>query len=120
MASGMVETSSQESSQQPQQAGAGRSKLVQRLRGASNNLPQFLNDLLSTMASVVVGTEAAGFLVERKHFRSGWTRHEGGLHAAGVMIDAGRQCGFGNRDRRNQGESEQAGGQIKRSRIRIS
>lgn len=66
MASGIVESSSQETtSQQQQQGGAGRSKLVQRLLAASGNLPQFLNDLLSTMATVVVGTEAAGFLIER-------------------------------------------------------
>ena len=62
MASGIVESSSQgSSSQEQQQQGAGRSKLVQRLLGASNNLPQFLNDLLQTMAVVVAGTEAAGF-----------------------------------------------------------
>jgi hypothetical protein len=69
MASGIVESSSQESSQQSQQQpqqGAGRSKLVQRLLGSSGNLPQFLNDLLNTMAVVVAGTEAAGFLVERQ------------------------------------------------------
>jgi hypothetical protein len=71
MASGIVETSSQDSSsqqsQQQQQQGAGRSKLVQRLLGSSGNLPQFLNDLLNTMAVVVAGTEAAGFLVERQN-----------------------------------------------------
>src|SRR5438309_6560865 len=68
MASGIVETSSQGSSsqEQQQQQGSGRSKLVQRLLGSSNNLPQFLNDLLNTMAVVVAGTEAAGFLVERQ------------------------------------------------------
>lgn len=66
MASGIVETSSQgSSSQQPQQPG-GRSKLVQRLLAASGNLPQFVNDLLNTMAVVVAGTEAAGFLIERR------------------------------------------------------
>src|SRR6266481_4477134 len=68
MASGIVETSSQDSAsrQSPQQPGAGRSKLVQRLLGSSANLPQFINDLLQTMAVVVAGTEAAGFLVERQ------------------------------------------------------
>src|SRR5947209_8170460 len=65
MASGIVESSSQESaSDQPQQPG-GRSKLVQRLLGSSSGLPQFLNDLLNTMAVVVAGTEAAGFVIER-------------------------------------------------------
>src|SRR5689334_19106346 len=70
MASGIVESSSQDSSQQSpqqQQQGTGRSKLVQRLLGSSGNLPQFLNDLLNTMAVVVAGTEAAGFLVERQN-----------------------------------------------------
>ena len=64
MASGIVESSSQDSAQQPQQGG-GRSKLVQRLLASSGDLPQFLNDLLNTMAVVVAGTEAAGFVVER-------------------------------------------------------
>jgi hypothetical protein len=70
MASGIVETSSSSSQesqqQQAQQPGQGRSKLVQRLLGSSANLPQFINDLLQTMAVVVAGTEAAGFLVERQ------------------------------------------------------
>ena len=64
MASGIVESSSQDSAQQPQQGG-GRSKLVQRLLGSSGDLPQFLNDLLNTMAVVVAGTEAAGFVIEQ-------------------------------------------------------
>lgn len=65
MASGIVESSGSESSQQQQGAGS-RSKLVQRLLAASANLPQFVNDLLTTQAVVVAGTEAAGFAVERK------------------------------------------------------
>src|SRR5437879_5664234 len=75
MASGIVETSSssssqeQEQQQQSQQPGQGRSKLVQRLLGSSANLPQFINDLLQTMAVVVAGTEAAGFLVERQQLQ---------------------------------------------------
>ncbi len=64
MASGIVESSSQDAAQQPQQGG-GRSKLVQRLLGSSGDLPQFLNDLLNTMAVVVAGTEAAGFQIDR-------------------------------------------------------
>lgn len=64
MASGIVEQSSQDS-QTPQGPGQSRSKLVQRLLGASSNLPAFVNDLLGTMAVVVAGTEAAGFLIER-------------------------------------------------------
>jgi multidrug resistance efflux pump len=39
---------------------------VQRLLDASENLPTFLNDLLTTQAVVVAGTEAAAFLVERQ------------------------------------------------------
>lgn len=52
-------------SQQAELPGGGRSKLVQRLLASSGNLPQFLNDLLNTMAVVVAGTEAAGFVIER-------------------------------------------------------
>jgi multidrug resistance efflux pump len=65
MASEIAESASQDSTAEPSQAGAGRSKLVQRLLASSGNLPQFLNDLLTTMAVVVAGTEAAGFVVER-------------------------------------------------------
>jgi len=38
--------------------------MVQRLLDAPN-LPAFVNDLITTQATTVVGTEAAGFLVER-------------------------------------------------------
>src|SRR5256885_8649940 len=66
MASGIVESSNQGSSQQQQQQGAGkRSKLAERLLDASANLPAFMKDLLGTMAVTVAGTEAAGFLIER-------------------------------------------------------
>jgi hypothetical protein len=68
MASGTVESSSQGSNpeqQQQQQQGISRSKLVQRLLATSANLPAFINDLLTTQAVVVAGTEAAGFLLER-------------------------------------------------------
>lgn len=44
---------------------ASRSQLVQRLLAADQNLPTFLNDLLTTQAVSVVGTEAAAFLIER-------------------------------------------------------
>src|SRR5688500_17555960 len=67
MASGTVEPSSQGSNpeqQQQQQQGISRSKLVQRLLATSANLPAFINDLLTTQAVVVAGTEAAGFLLE--------------------------------------------------------
>ncbi|MGB7160076.1 MAG: HlyD family efflux transporter periplasmic adaptor subunit [Tepidisphaeraceae bacterium] len=68
MASGTVESSSQGSNpeqQQQQQQGISRSKLVQRLLATSANLPAFVNDLLTTQAVVVAGTEAAGFLLEK-------------------------------------------------------
>ncbi len=39
--------------------------MVQRLLDASANLPAFVNDLLTTQAVVVAGTEAAGFLIDR-------------------------------------------------------
>jgi multidrug efflux pump subunit AcrA (membrane-fusion protein) len=69
MASGIVEPSSQDSSQEGrEQQGprAGeRSRLVQRLLDGGSDLPAFLNDLLATMAVTVAGTEAAGFVIER-------------------------------------------------------
>ncbi|HEV2295670.1 MAG TPA: HlyD family efflux transporter periplasmic adaptor subunit [Tepidisphaeraceae bacterium] len=68
MASGTVESSSQGSNpdqQQQQQGVPSRSKLVQRLLATSANLPAFINDLLTTQAVVVAGTEAAGFLLEK-------------------------------------------------------
>lgn len=73
MASGIIEPSSSqdsaaESEQAKQKEGAGiarHSKLVERLLAASANLPAFINDLLTTQAIVVAGTEAAAFLLER-------------------------------------------------------
>ncbi|MGD1276141.1 MAG: efflux RND transporter periplasmic adaptor subunit [Tepidisphaeraceae bacterium] len=62
MASGIVESQGSESSSQEQ--GSSRSKMVQRLLTASANLPQFINDLLTTQAVMVAGTEAAGFATE--------------------------------------------------------
>ena len=67
MASGIVEESSAESSQQQQRqqpAGGQRSQLVQQLIEAAS-LPAFMNSLLTAQAITVVGTEAAGFLIER-------------------------------------------------------
>ena len=63
MASGIVETPGSESSKLP---GVSRSRLVQRLLSASSTVPQFVEDLLRTQAVVVAGTEAAGFLIERR------------------------------------------------------
>jgi RND family efflux transporter MFP subunit len=64
VASGIVEPQGSETSLQAQQ-GAGRGRLVERLLQASDNLPQFLENLLRTQAAVVAGTEAAGFLIEK-------------------------------------------------------
>lgn len=60
--------SSQQQGQQGQQQGASpsRGKLVQRLLDASASLPAFINDLLTTQAVYVNGTEAAAFLVEKQ------------------------------------------------------
>lgn len=67
MASGIVEPSSHQESQEQQHAlqAGERSKLVQRLLDAGSDLPAFLTDLLTTQAVTVAGTEAAGFLIER-------------------------------------------------------
>jgi len=64
MASGIVESQNSESSQQ--QSGSSQSKLVQKLLLGGPNLQQFVHDLLTTQAVMVAGTEAAGFVVERK------------------------------------------------------
>ncbi len=44
---------------------ASRSQLVARLMAAQDSLPVFINDLLTTQAVSVVGTEAAAFVIER-------------------------------------------------------
>jgi biotin carboxyl carrier protein len=67
VASSTIEESSQESSQQTAQQpgmGSGRAQLVTQLIEAAN-LPAFMNSLLTAQAITVVGTEAAGFLIER-------------------------------------------------------
>jgi len=46
-------------------SGGNRHQLVQRLLDSSASLPAFINDLLTTQAVTVAGTEAAGFLLER-------------------------------------------------------
>lgn len=61
----IAEPSPQGQQQQQQQAQPSRSRLVQRLLDASANLPAFLNDLVTTQAVVVAGTEAAAFILER-------------------------------------------------------
>jgi multidrug resistance efflux pump len=68
VASGIVESSDQGSEQeqadQKQQGGIARAPMVQKLLDAPN-LPAFLNELITTQATTVAGTEAAGFLIER-------------------------------------------------------
>ena len=66
MASGIVETSEQESEQEQgsQDQSIQRAPVVQRLLDAPN-LPAFVTDLITTQATTVAGTEAAGFLIER-------------------------------------------------------
>ncbi len=50
---------------------ASRSQLVSRLMSATDSLPVFINDLLTTQAVSVVGTEAAAFVVERNQTSQG-------------------------------------------------
>jgi biotin carboxyl carrier protein len=57
------ESSQQQRAQQPG-TGSGRAQLVTQLIEAAN-LPAFMNSLLTAQAITVVGTEAAGFLIER-------------------------------------------------------
>lgn len=67
VSNGIIESQSSQSQEQPsQQQGTSRSKLVQRLLAASSSLPAFVNDLLTTQAVVVAGTEAAAFLIEKQ------------------------------------------------------
>jgi len=63
VASGTVETSEySEETEQEQQQGQ-RSPMVQKLLDAPN-LPAFVQDLITTQATTVVGTEAIAFLIE--------------------------------------------------------
>ena len=63
MASGTVETSEYSEETEQEQPGAQRAPMVQRLLDAPN-LPAFVQDLITTQATTVVGTEAIGFLIE--------------------------------------------------------
>ena len=67
LSSKIVEPSTGQQDQQQQQtpAAPARSKIVQRLLDAKD-LQSFLNDLLTTQAVHVAGTEAAAFLIERQ------------------------------------------------------
>jgi len=65
VASGIVE-SQQGNETSIQAQGSSRPRLVQRLLTAAESLPAFVEDLLKTQAVVVVGTEAAAFLLEKQ------------------------------------------------------
>lgn len=121
MASGTVESSSQGSNpdqQQQQQQGISRSKLVQRLLATSANLPAFINDLLTTQAVVVAGTEAAGFLLEKAdggvglkpiaHIRPDQSDQETRQAALNAFTDIIKPCIQQNKD----GAIEVGGGSV--------
>jgi multidrug efflux pump subunit AcrA (membrane-fusion protein) len=111
VASGIVESNEKESEQAspapaPQ---ANRSQLVQRLLNSSNDLPMFVNDLLTTQAVTVAGTEAAGFLLERgaentvgmrliSHIRPDNSSPETRAAAVNAFQDLIRPCLAQNRD----------------------
>jgi len=111
VASGIVESNEKESEQanpapSPQ---ANRSQLVQRLLNSSNDLPMFVNDLLTTQAVTVAGTEAAGFLLERaaengvalrliSHIRPDNSSPETRAAAVNAFQDLIRPCLTQNRD----------------------
>ncbi|HEX2970938.1 MAG TPA: biotin/lipoyl-binding protein, partial [Tepidisphaeraceae bacterium] len=71
MSSKIVEPSAESQASQTVPAAPTRSKVVQRLLDASGDLPTFLNDLVTTQAVHVAGTEAAAFLVERHDGEAG-------------------------------------------------
>ncbi len=111
--SGIVETNEKESEQASpapsSQAQANRSQLVQRLLNSSNDLPMFVNDLLTTQAVTVAGTEAAGFLLERapengvalrliSHIRPDNSSPETRAAAVSAFQDLIRPCLAQNRD----------------------
>lgn len=70
MASGIVEQptpeSESEQQQQEQRQQDTRSQLLQRLLAATPDLPAFINDLITAQAVSVAGTEAVGFMLEKR------------------------------------------------------
>ena len=112
VASGIVESKENESEQASNPAPspqANRSQLVQRLLNSSNDLPNFVNDLLTTQAVTVAGTEAAGFLLERapengvamrliSHIRPDNSSPETRAAAVNAFQDLIRPCLAQNRD----------------------
>lgn len=63
--SGIVESASGGNEEEKNRQQANRSRLVSRLLAASPDLPAFLNDLITTQAVVVAGTEAVAFVIKR-------------------------------------------------------
>ena len=126
MASG-IDVGEQKKQQQPQQgqqaAGPGTSRqlLVQRLLDASANLPAFVNDLLTTQAVTVAGTEAAGFLLERNgeqatlrpiaHIRPDQSSPEVRAQALAAFQDLIKPCIEQNRDGAIEVSAGQDGGE---------
>jgi AICAR transformylase/IMP cyclohydrolase PurH len=88
-----------------------RAPLMRRLIDTSGNLQAFLNDLLTTQAVVVAGTEAAAFSIKRTgqgaaewefqsvaHIRPDASSPEVGQAALGAFRDLIRTCVEQNRD----------------------
>ncbi len=109
MASGIVEQSSQDSQKTASASpSTNRSQLVQRLLDSSSSLPAFVNDLLTTQAVTVAGTEAAGFLIERaqeglglrliSHIRPDSSSPETRAAAVNAFQDLIKPCVVQNRD----------------------
>jgi biotin carboxyl carrier protein len=116
VASGIVEQDQNSQNSGQQQSGgsmtaaspASRSPLVQRLLDAPN-LPAFINDLLTTQAVVVAGTEAAGFVLEQgenntasmrpiAHIRPDTSSPDVRAAALGAFQDLVKPCIEQNRD----------------------
>ncbi|MCC7351523.1 MAG: HlyD family efflux transporter periplasmic adaptor subunit [Phycisphaerales bacterium] len=111
MSSGIVESSQGSGADTPAASGPARSKLVQRLLAASENLPAFMNDLLTTQAVSVAGTEAAAFLIERQqeaaaefnlrpiaHIRPDNSSQETRQAAINAFVDIIRPCVIQGKD----------------------
>ena len=64
----------QQREQQEQQQAIVRSRLVAKLLNPVPDIREFLYNLVYTQAVVVVGTEAAGFLVEPGQEERSWSR----------------------------------------------
>ena len=104
-----------------QPGGGNRHQLVQRLLDSSASLPAFVNDLLTTQAVTVAGTEAAGFLIERNgdqaslrpiaHIRPDQSSPEVRAQALAAFQDLIRPCVEQNRDGAIEVSAAQDGGE---------